>query len=291
MLDRPGIFTYRDAVAVIQLVFFTTYLGFAFVLCWRHGFRRSEGWVILITFSTLRVLAACFQLASINNPTDSVYGGALICQGIGLAPLTLLNLGLFVRVLVYLLLEGTSFSTVKLTCELQNRNKFVNIIHQKMFSVISLAAIAGIVLAIYGGTDSANSPTLATNDLLKASVLVFAGCYVAFICLFLVFLRQWHTIPQEEHKLLLCFACCVPFLVVRFLYGILGTFVESLRPQFSVLTGNVTTFLFMAVLEEIFVVAFFIFTGMRLDRLPPALRNGAKPHDSLIDASHSREEA
>jgi hypothetical protein len=113
MLDQPNVFTYRDGVAVIQLIFFTIYLGFALVLCWHHGFRRSEGWVILVTFSTLRVLAACFQLASINYPTDSVYGGALICQGIGLAPLTLLNIGLFVRVLVYLLLRGMALRTEK----------------------------------------------------------------------------------------------------------------------------------------------------------------------------------
>jgi hypothetical protein len=38
--------------------------------------------------------------------------------------------------------------------------------------------------------------------------------------------------------------------------------------------------LFMAVIEEIFVVAVFVFTGMRLDRLPPDLRNGAKVDDS-----------
>jgi hypothetical protein len=98
MLDQPGVFTYRDGVAVIQLVAFTIYLAFSFVLCWRHGFRRSEGWVILVTFSILRMLAACFQLATINHPTRSIYGGALICQGIGLAPLTLLNIGLFGRV-------------------------------------------------------------------------------------------------------------------------------------------------------------------------------------------------
>jgi hypothetical protein len=98
MLDQPGVFTYRDGVAVIQLVAFTISLVFSFVLCWRHGFRRSEGWVILVTFSILRVLGACFQLATFNHPTRSIYGGALICQGIGLAPLTLLNIGLFGRV-------------------------------------------------------------------------------------------------------------------------------------------------------------------------------------------------
>jgi hypothetical protein len=81
-------------------------------------------------------------------------------------------------------------------------------------------------------------------------------------------------------------------MVVRFLYSILGTYVESLRSQFSVLTGDVTTFLYMAVLEEIFVVAFFVFTGMRLDRLPPALKNGAKPEDSREAVeTRSREEA
>ena len=68
-------------------------------------------------------------------------------------------------------------------------------------------------------------------------------------------------------------------MVVRFLYSILGTFVESLRSQFGVLTGDVSTFLCMAVLEEIVVVAFFVFTGMRLERLSPAFKNGAEPHD------------
>jgi hypothetical protein len=160
-----------------------------------------------------------------------------------------------------------------------NRNKFVNLIQQKIFSIISLASIVGIALAIYGGIQSANSATLETNSLLKVSVIIFVACYLAFIGLFLMFLRQWKAIPQAEQKVLLCFACCVPFMVVRFLYGILGTFDESLRSQFSVLAGNVTTFLCMAVLEEVFVVAFFVFTGMRLARLPPALRDDAKPQD------------
>jgi hypothetical protein len=79
-------------------------------------------------------------------------------------------------------------------------------------------------------------------------------------------------------------------MVVRFLFGILGTFDESLRSQFSVLAGNVTIFLCLAVLEEIFVVAFFVFTGMRLERLPPALRDDAKPDDQRgVNELRSRE--
>ena len=97
MLDPPGVFTYRDGVAVIQLFFYAIFLGFGFILCQRHGYRRSEGWVILITLSLLRLIGAAFQVASIKHPSNSVYGGALICQEIGLAPLTLLNIGLFGR--------------------------------------------------------------------------------------------------------------------------------------------------------------------------------------------------
>lgn len=162
----------------------------------------------------------------------------------------------------------------------QYSNKFANIIHEKVFSVISLAAIAGIVLAIYGGTESADSPTLDTNALLKASVLLFAACYVAFLLLFLILLRRWHDIPSRENRLLICFACCAPFMVVRFLYGIIGTFVENLRPQFSVLIGDVTVFLCMAVLEEIFVVGFIVIVGLGLERLSPELRKASKNRDS-----------
>jgi len=71
-------------------------------------------------------------------------------------------------------------------------------------------------------------------------------------------------------------------MVVRFLYGILVNFVESLRARakFRLFTGDIIAFLYMAILEEIFVVAFFMFAGMRLDRLPSALRNAGKPRDS-----------
>jgi hypothetical protein len=66
-------------------------------------------------------------------------------------------------------------------------------------------------------------------------------------------------------------------MVVRFLYGILGVYVERLRSQFSILTGDVTTFLCMDVIEEIFVVAFFVFTGMGLVPFSPELKNGTGP--------------
>lgn len=97
-MTSDGQFTYRDGVAVLQLVVFAIYLVFAFILCSRHGFSRSSGWVILITFSLLRIIGASFELATIHYASRSTYGGALICQSIGLSPLTVLNIGLLSRV-------------------------------------------------------------------------------------------------------------------------------------------------------------------------------------------------
>jgi hypothetical protein len=93
-------FGYREAVAVVQIVFFTVYLACGIILCTRHGWNRNSGFLILITFSILRLLGASFQLATMTYPSRSVYGGAIICEAIGISPLTVLNIGLLARLCV-----------------------------------------------------------------------------------------------------------------------------------------------------------------------------------------------
>ncbi|KAJ5113097.1 hypothetical protein N7456_001631 [Penicillium angulare] len=248
-LDPKGEFTYRDGVAVIQVFFFSAFLILGSVLCFRHGFKRSDGWIAIVTLSILRVLAGAFQLASINNPGTTTYGGALICQGIGLAPLTLLNMGLFVRL-----------------------NKWVTIIPQRVFSVASIVVIIGLALGIYGGWSSADGD-MSTNSELKASVIIFPAVYVLFIGMFALFAPRWNELPKPESGLLACFAVSIPFMLARYLYSIIGDFSQHLRPEFNQLTGNVTILLCMAVLEEIFVVAFFVISGLRLAKLPESMRD------------------
>lgn len=152
------------------------------------------------------------------------------------------------------------------------RNKYAKKIHHKAFSVISLVAIAGLVLGIYGGINSSESADLGTNDLLKASVICFLAAYVAFLGLFLLFLTGLSRIPPNERPLLYGFAVCIPFMVVRFMYSVLPTFIPSIRDNYNALFGNVTIYLFMAVLEEIVIVACYVYIGMRLDELPPELK-------------------
>ena len=143
-----------------------------------------------------------------------------------------------------------------------------------MYSAISFFVIAGIVLTIYGGTVSADSPTLATNVLLKAGAICFAASYLSFVVLFFLPTRQSNSLPPCENELLVCFVFCMPLMMVQLLYAILGAFVESLRAMFSVLTGDVTVFMCMAVLEIIFTIAHITFDRIRLERRPPGVRKG-----------------
>ncbi|KAJ5925973.1 hypothetical protein N7454_007483 [Penicillium verhagenii] len=255
-LGQPGVFTYRDGVAVIQLFFFTIYLALGVVLCWRHGFRRSDGWILVVTLSILRLLGASFQLATIHTQNTTTYGGALICQGIGLAPLILLNLGMFIRM-----------------------NMYFKKLHRLVFTAISVIAIVAIALAIYGGTESAESATLGSNTMLKVSVILFVVCYAMFWGLFFYFIGHRKALPAPEQKMFLCLPLCAPFMIARLLYSILGDYVPSLRSQFSVLDGNVTAFLCMAVLEEIIVVAVYVFFGMGLEKLSPEMKGTKRRND------------
>jgi len=90
--------TYRDGVAILQVVAYIPILVLAFLLCLRHGFSKSSGWFFLITFSIIRLLGAIFWLVYISYPSVGVITTAIICTSIGLSPLTLLCLGLLSRV-------------------------------------------------------------------------------------------------------------------------------------------------------------------------------------------------
>jgi hypothetical protein len=89
--------TFRDATAIVQLVFFVPYLACGFFLCRKHGWHRSGGWSIIVIFSVLRIIGAAFQLVTISQPTRSIYAGALVTEAIGIAPLIGINAGMLAR--------------------------------------------------------------------------------------------------------------------------------------------------------------------------------------------------
>ncbi|TPX14764.1 uncharacterized protein E0L32_005159 [Thyridium curvatum] len=238
--------TYRNGLAILQIVFFSVYLVCGILLCIRHGFSRKSGWLILITFSLLRLIGASFELAAIHYASRSVYGGALICEAIGISPLTVLNLGLLIRVNRWL--------TTKITA--------------KHFGLLSIASLVGISLSIYGGTKAAGSATpLAPNAFMRAGACVFTAIYLAACAIFAHLWRHRAGVPAgSETRLLYAFAACAPLIAVRLAYALVAQFAGDAR--FSSFGGDPTVYLCMSVLEEIAAVAICVGTGLTLARLP-----------------------
>ena len=85
---------YRNGVSILLLIFYLPALAIAILLTIRHGFSRSSGWRFMIIFSLARILSACFQLATINEPNNlSLYVGYSVLIGIAVSPIELVAFG------------------------------------------------------------------------------------------------------------------------------------------------------------------------------------------------------
>jgi hypothetical protein len=93
--------SYRESIAIFQVAFYVPASLGGLVLCLRQGFGKGSGWVLLITFSLLRLIGAILEIVSVDHPTKQVITGAIVCISIGLSPLTLMCLGLMQRVYVF----------------------------------------------------------------------------------------------------------------------------------------------------------------------------------------------
>lgn len=84
-------------VSIVELIVYIPCLILAFVVCLRHGFKRSSGWIFILILSAIRIAGAICQLLTYNNPTEGLIKATLIIDSIGIAPLLLAVLGVLSR--------------------------------------------------------------------------------------------------------------------------------------------------------------------------------------------------
>ena len=85
---------YRSGISILLLIFYLPALAIAILLTIRHGLRKSSGWRFMIIFTLARILCACFQLATINQPDNiSLYIGYSVLIGVAVSPLELVAFG------------------------------------------------------------------------------------------------------------------------------------------------------------------------------------------------------
>lgn len=94
-----GNISYSDAIAIAQVVFYSPALVGSLFVCFRHGFAKSAGWLMLVIFCIARLIGASGQLDTITHPHSvTAWTIALVCSVMGTSPLLLATLGVLSRV-------------------------------------------------------------------------------------------------------------------------------------------------------------------------------------------------
>ncbi|KAI2791074.1 hypothetical protein POX_c03929 [Penicillium oxalicum] len=215
---------YRHGLSILELVFYFLSLFVAVFLVVRHGFRTNSGFLFLAIFALARIVGACCDLATINNPSAGLFTAAAICSSIGLSPLMLACAGLLSR---------ADLSIEKMT----GRKALPNL----TFNIFRLVTIAALALSIAGITANMSPSGFQTPDSkVKIGMALYVLCWAMMVAiLVLLSLRRGESKQAKSVP-------CWPL------------------PSFSMLDGNVTALLMMSVLEEIIVVIICLSVGMTL---------------------------
>ncbi|KAL6853130.1 hypothetical protein J3F83DRAFT_558559 [Trichoderma novae-zelandiae] len=238
-----------DDIAIAELTFYLFALVGGIFLCLKHGFAKSAGFRALVILSLARIIGACLRLATISSPDNvDLYVGWMTLQGIGLAPLIMLALGLLARV----------FGSIQTKGRVLVRPQ-----HQKFVELLMLLAI---ILLIVGGTQSNftivdGKPKVKYSTVSHAAmgILVAITALLAFV-LVLAILNQGHA-GAGEHRIIFTVAVCFPLILVRLTYSCLLVF--------GGITSNAWLYLGMSSLMEMIVTLLSEILGFNLDKVAP----------------------
>lgn len=230
-------FTYRNGIAVLQLAAFSPCLALSLLLCFRQGMKAvASCWRFLIILACLRIAGAICELIMITNTSDSVITAKLICDLLGIAPLTLAAVGLLQRV-----------------------NESIDKVPVNAFRLITLASLAGLGLGIYGAMKAIDEGVI--SPILQAALAMFVACLGLMICILLFVTSFLALMPRSEKIIVFSVYICTPFLIVRMVYAAIGDFGHDAR--FSIFDGDPTIFLCMSVLMEIILMAICLIVGFK----------------------------
>jgi hypothetical protein len=89
-----GSVTYRDGIAILQLIVFPFILVAALFIWKRTGWRvGSKIWRYGVTLSLIRIAGSISSLLTISNKSEQIVVAVAVCELIGLAPLLLTYVG------------------------------------------------------------------------------------------------------------------------------------------------------------------------------------------------------
>ena len=136
--------------------------------------------------------------------------------------------------------------------------------------MLHLPIMLALILAIVGGTrisSSDSSKHSSGESFAKAGAIVFLISFIAIVAFAVLTMTDSRNLPQGERRILYAVLASLPLLAVRLLYSLLVDFANN--NTFSIVNGNPTVQLCMAIIEEFIVTVLFLVAGL----VAPTLNN------------------
>ncbi|RFU25705.1 hypothetical protein B7463_g10635, partial [Scytalidium lignicola] len=246
-------FNSQGGISILELLIYFPALIVAVIVCRRHGFGRSSGFIFTLILCLVRIVGACCQLATYQSETKGLIEAVLILDSIGISPLLLATLGLLSR------------------CADSTATSSSGLFHAIQFRLIQLVITIGLILSIVGATSSV-SPTgvYQPQATTKVGVVLYVVAFVALVLIAAVISAKLSTSPGDDRKFSYAVVLALPFILVRLIYSLISVFAHN--SHFNLLTGSVIIHVFMAVLEEMAVVVIYLVVGWMTDALAPTAR-------------------
>ncbi|KAI3189940.1 hypothetical protein CBS147311_9788 [Penicillium roqueforti] len=218
--------SYRNGIAILQLIVFPIILVAAIFIWKRTGWRQgSKIWRYVVTLSLIRIAGSISSLLAISNDSYNIKVAVAVCQMIGIAPLLLTFIGLLRQI------------------DVDRR------MPPRPMALLTLVTIIALILGIAGVSSSnGNDGTYHPGKLAKVAMGIFLAVFVIFVLLSLwLFYELSFSMRRFQKKLFLAIALSTPLLAVRLVYSALSDY--TTLSAFA-LDGNTTVYLCMDVLEE-----------------------------------------
>jgi hypothetical protein len=100
----------------------------------------------------------------------------------------------------------------------------------------------------------------------KAAIIIFVVVYLCTVTILCILSLRVSHVVKGEKRILLAVALCTPFIGTRLIYSIISGFAGL--QSFSLISGNSTIYLCMAVIMEMIAVVIIIAFGLTLQIIP-----------------------
>ena len=130
--------------------------------------------------------------------------------------------------------------------------------------LITVGLILSIIGGVNAGDDYGETRNYAPGTLSKVGLALFIAAFVLLALTAATLTQSIRHAEQGERRVLLAVLLSLPFLLVRCIYSALAVFAN--KERFSLIDGDVTVLLCMALLQEMVVVVLYEGVGLTLKK-------------------------